>query len=99
MIICNAKVVNEKGLHVRPAARFVALASEFESSIIIRHGARCANGKSILDMMTLAARCGALLEMTIQGSDEERMTRCIARVLATDLKIISSDKHRRPPCR
>ncbi|MCU1535037.1 MAG: HPr component phosphorylation site, partial [Glaciihabitans sp.] len=45
----TAILVNEEGLHVRPAAEFVALANSFESAIT----ANGANGKGVLSLMAL----------------------------------------------
>lgn len=99
MIRCQVRVVNERGLHVRPAARFVALASEFEASVSVRNGERTSDGKSILGMMTLAARHEALLEISIEGKDESRMADCLGQVLSTDLEIVSREDLPEPPCR
>ena len=51
-------VTNPQGLHARPADLFVKLASQFESKIeVIKDGERV-DGKSILDILTLAAVAG-----------------------------------------
>lgn len=84
---------------MRPAARFVALTSEFESTVTVRNGERVVDGKSILGMMTLAARHGAALELTIEGADEERMVRCMVKVLDADLEVVSTEQVQNPPCR
>ena len=99
MLRCKAKIINERGLHVRPAARFVALTSEFEASINVTNGERSADGKSILGMMTLAARHDALLEIAIDGDDELAMARCLAQEMTADLAIDTIEPTQRPPCR
>ena len=64
-------IVDALGLHMRPADKFVTLAKTFCSDIVvICRGAR-ANGKSILDLATLAAECGTTLDIEAQGSDAE----------------------------
>lgn len=64
-------VQNQAGLHTRPAAKLVKLASKFESEFFIhRYGYRV-NGKSILGVMTLAAEEGAELELEFEGPDEK----------------------------
>ncbi len=65
-------ISNKLGLHARAAAKFVALASSFESEIEIQHGARRVNGKSIMGVMMLAASKGKVVEVIANGSDEAR---------------------------
>jgi phosphocarrier protein len=65
-------IVNRAGLHTRPAAAIVKLASGFQSEFyIIKDGFRI-NGKSIIGVMTLAAAQGATLELEFDGPDEEK---------------------------
>lgn len=65
----EVQVVNRLGLHARAAARFVKLASSFESRITASHDGSRVNGKSILGLLTLAARKGSKLQLTAEGSD------------------------------
>ena len=60
---------NKFGLHARPAAEFVKLASRFQSDVFVRKQELEVNGKSIMGMMMLAAECGA--EITIRASGED----------------------------
>lgn len=64
-------VSNAYGLHLRPAEKFVGLASKYRSEIRVFHRGRAFNGKSILDLMGLAAECGAVLEVEASGPDAE----------------------------
>ena len=63
-------IVNRKGLHARPAASFVKLASQFDCRIRIREGDRDVDGKSIMGMMMLAASQGAKITIDTDGQDE-----------------------------
>jgi phosphocarrier protein HPr len=64
-------IKNRAGLHTRPAAVIVKLASKFRSEFyIIKDGFRI-NGKSIIGVMTLAAAQGTELELECDGPDEE----------------------------
>jgi hypothetical protein len=49
-------VIDESGLHARPAARFVQAASRFASHIVIRNGEREADAKSLISLLGLAVR-------------------------------------------
>ncbi len=62
-------VANRLGLHARAAARFVQLASRFECRITVSKDASRVDGKSILGLLTLAARQGTRLRLKAEGSD------------------------------
>lgn len=64
------KVVNKNGLHTRPAAKLVKLASKFKSEIEIARDGFKVNSKSIIGVMTLAAEYGAEVEFYADGEDE-----------------------------
>ena len=64
-------IINRLGLHARPAAKFVTLASQFESEVTIIHKGQRVNGKSIMGVMMLAAAQGTQLELVANGRDEE----------------------------
>jgi phosphocarrier protein len=69
-------IVNRLGLHARAAAKFVTLASGFESEIRLVRGEREVNGKSIMGVMMLAAGRGTRLKIVADGADaEEALTR------------------------
>jgi phosphocarrier protein HPr len=71
-------IKNRAGLHTRPAAAIVKLASKFQSEFyIIKEGFRI-NGKSIIGVMTLAAAQGAQLELEFDGPDEEEAMKTLA---------------------
>lgn len=63
-------IVNKLGMHARAAARFVTLASGFESEIQVLRGDREVNGKSIMGVMMLAAGKGVSIELVADGPDE-----------------------------
>ena len=63
-------IINKLGLHARAAARFVQVAASFESDIIVKHGSKEVNGKSIMGVMMLAAGKGASIEIIASGRDE-----------------------------
>ncbi len=65
----EVQVANRLGLHARAAARFVKLATKFESRITVSRDDSRVDGKSILGLLTLAAREGTLLRLTAAGSD------------------------------
>jgi phosphocarrier protein len=79
---CMVQIVNTHGLHMRPSSKFVKLASSFESDILVDFRGTKANGKSILDMTTLAAECGATLNLEARGSDAEEALAALTELVA-----------------
>ena len=67
----KATIVNEMGLHARPAALLVKLASKFESKIWLVNGTSEVNGKSIMGVLTLAAECGSEILVKADGVDAD----------------------------
>lgn len=62
-------IVNPLGMHARPADLFVKLAKRFGSQICVVNGRERVDGKSILDVMTLAASQGTELTLEATGAD------------------------------
>lgn len=64
-------IVNPLGLHARPAAEFVKLASRFRADVQVEKDGMTVNGKSIMGVMTLAAECGSAIRIRTSGDDAE----------------------------
>ena len=64
-------IVNTYGLHMRPSTRFVTLAKSFRAEVFVVFEDRRVNGKSILDMTSLAAPCGAEIGVEARGDDAD----------------------------
>jgi phosphocarrier protein HPr len=71
MIEKTVKIVNNAGLHTRPAATIVKLASKYKCEFFISKDGLNINGKSIIGVMTLAAEMGSELVLTFDGEDEK----------------------------
>ena len=65
-------VVNRLGLHARPAALFVKVASRFRAEVWVKKESEEVNGKSIMGLMMLAAGQGSKLHIRCEGPDAER---------------------------
>jgi len=77
-------IVNRLGLHARPAMSFVDTASEYKSSIRVRRsdGEQTVDGKSIMEMMMLAATQGVELVIDAEGEDAEAMCAALEKLVA-----------------
>ncbi len=74
----QVEILNALGLHLRPADKFVRLAHQFQSEVRVIHEGRSFNGKSILDLTSLAAECGTQLDLEAQGPDAEAALEALA---------------------
>ena len=67
-------VRNSHGLHARPAAEFVRTSARFKSAISVRNlnrSGRVANGKSIVEVLSLGVECGHTIEVSADGPDQD----------------------------
>ncbi len=68
-VAARVTIVNRLGLHARPAMCFVDVASGFAASVMVKRGDQAVDGKSIMQMMLLAATKGTELEIECVGDD------------------------------
>ena len=71
MIEHKVKIINNAGLHTRPAANIVKLASKYKCEFYLIKDGLNINGKSIIGVMTLAAEKGSEITLVFDGIDEE----------------------------
>ncbi len=62
-------IQNKLGLHARPAMQFVDIANQYQSGIKVCKGDQTVDGKSIMQMMMLAATAGTALKIVADGND------------------------------
>lgn len=82
MIEREATIVNQDGLHARPAAKIVRLASTFNSDVELFKDGTAVNGKSIMGVMMLAAECGSSIMIRADGPDAEQAVNAISQLVA-----------------
>jgi phosphotransferase system HPr (HPr) family protein len=71
------------GLHARPAMQLAELARKFSSSVKVTKESRVVDGKSILEVLTLAADNGTELVVDVDGEDEEEAIKALIGFLDT----------------
>jgi phosphotransferase system HPr (HPr) family protein len=80
-------IQNDVGLHARPAAEFVKLAANYQSSITIRNvnnNSAAVDAKSILSVLTLGVEKGHRIELTCDGQDEMQAILAIRELIESD---------------
>jgi phosphocarrier protein len=70
-------IPNKAGLHARPISQFVEVASRFQAPLTVTCNGRKVDGKSILQLMTLAAAQGHELAIESEGEDADEMLRSL----------------------
>ena len=75
------QVVNEAGIHARPAAEIVKTAARFKSDVTIVKDGLDVNAKSIMGVMMLAAECGSTVVLKGDGDDAQAAIDAIAQVI------------------
>jgi phosphocarrier protein HPr len=66
-------IINRLGLHARPAAMFVRIASRYRSEVWVKKENEEINGKSIMGLMMLAAGQGSKLLIRCEGPDADKV--------------------------
>ena len=74
---------NKLGLHARPAMIFVETASEYEADIRVRRADQGneVDGKSIMQMMMLAATAGTSIEIEARGTDARNAVKALVKLV------------------
>ena len=66
----EVEVLNQAGLHARPATFFIQKANEFKSSIWVEKDERKVNAKSLLGVLSLGITKGTVINIIADGVDE-----------------------------
>lgn len=68
-IVETFSILNDKGLHTRPATEIVKCASKFRCNITLQYQDLTVNAKSLLGILMLAAARGAKIRVEAEGDD------------------------------
>ena len=82
MITKKITVLNKLGIHARPAAQFVRVASRFQADVTVEKDDERVDGKSIMGLMMLAVGCGAEISVTADGADEAEALAAIEELIS-----------------
>lgn len=64
-------ILNEEGMHARPAGAFVKVANEFKSTIEVKANDMTKNGKSIMGLMSLGLSKDSEITVMANGEDAQ----------------------------
>ena len=78
-------VQDELGLHARPAGLLVKEAAKFKSAITLDSGAKKADAKRIMVVMSMGVKQGVEVTVTVDGEDEDAAFEAIKTFFETNL--------------
>ncbi|MBR4157466.1 MAG: HPr family phosphocarrier protein [Oscillospiraceae bacterium] len=84
MVIREAVINNQVGLHARPATFFIQKANEFKSSIWIEKDERRVNAKSLLGVLSLGIVKGTKINLIVDGPDENEAVETLEQLISSD---------------
>lgn len=77
----TVKILNESGLHARPAGIFVKTANTFKSEVDIEFNGSTFNAKSIMILMSMGLRKDDEIKIIANGPDEEAAVNTLAKLI------------------
>ncbi len=80
-------ILNDKGLHTRPATELVKCAQAYKSQIFLIYQGLNVNAKSLLGILMLAAARGAKIEIEAEGADAEAAIAAITNLASNKFNI------------
>ena len=90
-------VNNPQGIHARPADLIVRLAKQFQANIEFVKDNYRVDGKSILNLMTLAAEQGTQLTIEADGPDAQAALDALAELFAANFAETDQNKNQTKP--
>ncbi|MGM0878615.1 MAG: HPr family phosphocarrier protein [Bacillota bacterium] len=85
MNVVEIRVMNDTGLHARPATQFVRISSQFQSEVSVIKDGRKVNAKSIMGLMSLAISKGTTIRIEAEGLDEQQVVEALVYFIEHEL--------------
>jgi phosphocarrier protein len=74
-------IVNDRGMHARPASKLVRLASSFKSDVTIEKDGEVKNAKSVMGVLLLCGAKGTSLTIHANGDDADECVKAIGALI------------------
>ena len=82
-IVKKVKIMNRLGFHLRAASQFVRACCRYKCQVLVRQRQGNVDGKSLLNLMTLAASYGSELTLVFEGEDAKDACAAIQELFQT----------------
>lgn len=92
MIRQSMQIINQSGLHLKPASRLCHAASQFQCNVTLCYQDVSVNAKSVLSILSACVKGGANIEIICEGMDEGEAMRAIANAVASGLGEVRSSE-------
>jgi phosphocarrier protein HPr len=86
MICSDYTILDQHGMHARPAAAMIKLARQFKSDISLRKDGKTVQMKSMLNILGLALKFGDTVSVIIDGEDEPEAAAAIDHFFSEEIK-------------
>ncbi|ANC54336.1 MULTISPECIES: HPr family phosphocarrier protein [Brevundimonas] len=81
-VTATLNICNTRGLHARASAKFVKLASSFESEIHVTRDGVTVDARSIMGLLMLGAGIGCSIDVSAEGPDAEEAMEALTDLVA-----------------
>lgn len=85
MLLRDVAIVNDVGLHARPATFFIQKANSYKASIWIEKEDRRVNAKSLLGVLSMGIVKGTVITLIADGDDEAEAIDGLEKLIANEL--------------
>jgi phosphocarrier protein len=76
------RIVNEKGLHARASAKFVATVEAHDATAMVSRDGMRVSGDSIMGLLMLGASRGTTIEVETTGAEAAALAAALERLVA-----------------
>ncbi len=83
-VITEVVIKNPQGLHARPAAMFVQIASKYNANVVLQKGDERVNGKSIMGILTLGIEQNVKVILEADGDDADDVVAELTQLLTKE---------------
>ncbi|MFN7127829.1 MAG: HPr family phosphocarrier protein [Brevundimonas sp.] len=81
-VTATLNICNTRGLHARASAKFVKLASSFDSEIHVTRDGVTVDARSIMGLLMLGAGIGCSIDVAAEGADAEEAIEALTDLVA-----------------
>lgn len=83
-------IIDPIGIHARPASAIAQTAAKFKSEISFKNNEKKGNAKSVINLMALGAKKDTILEIIVNGEDEQEAIDALKKLME-DEKLIAKE--------
>lgn len=84
MICREITVTNHVGFHARPASLLIQTVQKFKSQVSLSKGDQMVDMKSIVSLLKLRVKCGDIIALSAEGSDEAVVIDALAALIESN---------------